>query len=198
MSKIGKKLRWAAVNVCRLFLAVTFIFSGLVKIVDPHGTQYKIEDYFQAFSLVGWVSDFLPLGLSVALSVFEFCMGIFLFFGIRRRSTSWFSLLFMGVMTPLTLYLALENPVPDCGCFGDAVPLTNWQTFGKNIVLLVMVLVIFRYRRLMTRLVSERNQWMISFYSIVFAFALSGFCMYHLPVFDFRPYHIGANLPEEE
>lgn len=183
-------------NVCRLLLACTFVFSGLVKIVDPRGTQYKLEDYFQAFGLSGWVPGFLPLWLSVFLSVFEFSLGVYLFFGIRRRLTSWLALFFMGVMTPLTLYLAWANPMADCGCFGDAVKLTHWETFGKNLVLLLMVGVIFRYPRLMTRFISERNQWMISLYSIFFAFILGGFCLYYLPVFDFRPYHIGANLPQ--
>ena len=191
-----QKVRWALVNICRLLLACTFVFSGFVKIVDPKGTQYKFEDYFLAFGMTEWLPDFLPLLLSVFLSVFEFSMGVYLFFGIRRRLTSWLCLLFVGVMTPLTLYLALNDPVSDCGCFGDAVTLTNWETFGKNVLLLSMVLLVFRYPRLMTRFISERNQWMISLYSIFFAFVLAVFSLYYLPVFDFRPYHIGANLPE--
>ncbi len=192
---MGYGLRRVAVNVSRLLLAFTFVFSGLVKVVDPRGTQYKLEDYFQAFGWSGWVPGFLPLWLAVLLAVSEFCMGICLFFGIRRRATSWLFLLFMGVMTPLTLYLALADPVSDCGCFGDAVPLTNWETFGKNVVLSGLSVIVFRYRRLMVRLVSERNEWMISLYSVFFAFGLAGFCVHYLPVFDFRPYHVGANLP---
>ncbi|MCD8317364.1 MAG: triose-phosphate isomerase [Paraprevotella sp.] len=184
-------------NVSRLLLAVTFIFSGLVKIVDPRGTQYKFEDYFQAFGWTHWIPDFLPLWSAVILSVFEFCIGIYMFFGIRRHTTCWLYLLFLCVMTPLTLYLALADPISDCGCFGDAVTLTNWETFGKNVFLLVMTVIVLRYRRLMTRFISERNQWMISFYSIIFGFVLAGFCIYYLPVFDFRPYHIGADIPQE-
>ena len=195
MNRLGYKLRWVAVNVSRLLLAVTFVFSGLVKVVDPRGTQYKFDDYFQAFGWSEWIPGFLPLWLAVLLAVFEFCIGIYLFFGIRRRTTSWFFLLFMSVMTPLTFYLALADPVSDCGCFGDAVSLTNWETFGKNVVVLGLSVLVFRYRRLMVRFVSERNQWMISLYSIFFAFVLAGFCIYYLPVFDFRPYHIGVNLP---
>lgn len=195
MNRLGYKLRWVAVNVSRLLLAVTFVFSGLVKVIDPRGTQYKFDDYFQAFGWSEWIPGFLPLWLAVLLAVFEFCIGIYLFFGIRRRTTSWFFLLFMSVMTPLTFYLALADPVSDCGCFGDAVSLTNWETFGKNVVLLGLSVLVFRYRRLMVRFVSERNQWMISLYSIFFAFVLAGFCIYYLPVFDFRPYHIGVNLP---
>lgn len=197
MTKLGQKLCWLGVNVSRLLLAVTFVFSGMVKVVDPRGTQYKLEDYFQAFGWWEWIPDFLSLWLAVALAVFEFCMGVYMFFGIRRKMTTWLFFLFMGVMTPLTLYLALADPVSDCGCFGEAVKLTNWETFGKNVVLLLLVLVVFRHYRLMTRFVSERNQWTISLYSIVFAFVLSCYCIYTLPVFDFRPYHIGANLPEQ-
>ena len=121
MNRLGYKLRWVAVNVSRLLLAVTFVFSGLVKVVDPRGTQYKFDDYFQAFGWSEWIPGFLPLWLAVLLAVFEFCIGIYLFFGIRRRATSWLFLLFMSVMTPLTFYLALADPVSDCGCFGDAV-----------------------------------------------------------------------------
>ena len=187
---------WLVVNLCRMLLALTFTFSGLVKLVDPRGTQYKIEDYLEAFGMDGWVPVFVPLGVSVLLSVFEFCIGVFMFFGIRRRLTPWLYLLFMCVMTPLTLYLAVADPVSDCGCFGDAVELTNWQTFWKNVVLLLMAIVVFRNSRMMPRFVSERNQWTISLYSIVFSLVLSGYCLYYLPVFDFRPYHVGMNLPE--
>ena len=117
-----------------------------------------------------------------------------MFFGMRRRFTSWLYLLFMLVMTPLTLYLWLTNPVEDCGCFGDAITLTHAETFIKNIVLLLMSWVVFRYFRLMTRFISERNQWTISLYSIVFGLILACVSLYRLPVFDFRPYHVGADL----
>ncbi len=196
MNKVGQKWRWFAVNVCRLLLAVTFIFSGLVKIVDPRGTQYKFEDYLQAFGWAELVPDMMLLWVAVLLAVFEFFVGVCLFFGIRRRTTVFLLLVFMLGMTPLTFYLALTNPVSDCGCFGDAVSLTNWETFGKNVVLLLFSVVVSLYPRLMTRFVTERNQWTISFYTIVFGFILSVFCIYNLPVFDFRPYHVGANLPQ--
>lgn len=192
--KIRYRLRRGVVNVFRLLLSLTFICSGFVKIVDPKGTQYKIEDYLQTFGWVERIPDFIPLCMSVLLATFEFCIGIYMFFGIRRRLTSWLYLLFLTVMTPLTLYLALANPISDCGCFGDAFPLTNWETFGKNIILLLMAWTVFRHRLLLPRFVTERNQWMISLYSIVFAFVLAVFCIYRLPVLDFRPYHVGADL----
>ena len=163
-------------NVSRLLLAVTFVFSGLVKCgltrVVPNINSTTI--FRHSVGRNGF-PGFLPLWLAVLLAVFEFCIGIYLFFGIRRRTTSWLFLLFMSVMTPLTLYLALANPVSDCGCFGDAVSLTNWETFGKNVVLLGLSVLVFRYRRLMVRFVSERNQWMISLYSIFFCLCSGGF-----------------------
>ncbi len=197
MSKIKNRLHWVSVNVCRLVLAVTFVFSGFVKIVDPKGTQYKFEDYFTAFGWESWIPQFLPLCLAIVLAVFEFCIGIYMFFGIRRRLTTWFYFLFMSLMTPLTLYIAIENPVSDCGCFGDAVNLSNWETFGKNIVLLLMVWYVSRNKRLLTRFITERNQWTVSLYSMLFAFVLCTVCLYKLPVLDFRPYHVGSDLRDK-
>lgn len=192
--KLRHRLLIGLVNVFRLVLSLTFVCSGFVKIVDPKGTQYKIEDYLQAFGWGEFVPDFLPLCLSVLLSAFEFCIGIYMFFGIRRRLTSWLYMMFLSFMTPLTLYLALANPISDCGCFGDAFPLTNWETFGKNVALFLMAWLVFRYRLSLPRFVTERNQWMISLYTIVFTFVLAAVCLYCLPVLDFRPYHIGADI----
>ena len=130
------------VNLCRLLLAAVFILSGFVKAVDPRGTQYKIEDYAQALGLDQLLSSTAALIMSVGLSAIEFCLGIFLLFAIRRRLVSRLALLMLAVMTPLTLWLALTNPISDCGCFGDALVLTNWQTFLKNVVLLVAAIVV--------------------------------------------------------
>ena len=103
------------VNVCRLVLAVTFILSGFVKAVDPRGTQYKIEDYLTAMGMDGVLPEWATLALSVGQSALEFCLGIFLLFAIRRRLTSRLVLAIMLLMTPLTLWLALANPISDCG-----------------------------------------------------------------------------------
>ncbi len=188
------RLRWVGVNVSRLLLSVVFVLSGFVKLVDPRGTQYKLEDYFAAFGMADWMLYGLPLFLSIGLAVAEFSLGLYMFYGIRRKTTSGLLTLFLLIMTPLTLYLAIANPVSDCGCFGDAIRLTNWETFGKNIILLIAAVVTMRYHRHMTRFITERNQWLISMYTVVFALCLSLFCIYRLPVLDFRPYHIGANL----
>ena len=183
--------------LCRLVLTVTFIFSGFVKAVDPLGTQYKIEDYLTAMGLGGILPDIVPLLMSVALAALEFCLGIFLLFAIRRRLTTRLVLAMMLVMTPLTLWLAVANPVSDCGCFGDALVLTNWQTFWKNVILLACAIFVAWRPREMFRFVSRSNQWIVVNYSALFILGISGWSLYDLPQFDFRPYHIGANLRGE-
>ncbi|MCR4957005.1 MAG: DoxX family protein [Prevotella sp.] len=184
--------------LCRLALTVTFIFSGFVKAVDPLGTQYKIEDYLAAMGLGEVLPGMVTLAMSVALAATEFCLGIFLLFAIRRRLTTRLVLAMMLVMTPLTLWLAIANPVSDCGCFGDAIVLTNWQTFWKNIVLLACAIVVAWRPCDMFRFISRSNQWIVVNYSALFILAVSGWSLYDLPQFDFRPYHIGASLRGEE
>jgi len=187
-------LKKIAVNIARLALAIVLILSGFVKAVDPLGTQYKITDYLAALHLVQYVPDMMTLGAAVVLSAFEFGMGICLLFAIRRRLTSRLTLLMMLIMTPLTLWLALANPISDCGCFGDALVLTNWQTFWKNVVLLSLALLVGRWPLEMVRFVSKSNQWIVTNYSALFIIILSAWSLYDLPYFDFRPYHVGTNL----
>ena len=190
-------MRKIAVNSCRLLLAFVFILSGFVKAVDPLGTQYKITDYLSAMGLQeGVLPGIVTLGMSVALSALEFCLGIFMLFAIRRRLTSRLMVAMLAVMTPLTLWLALANPVSDCGCFGDALVLTNWQTFWKNVVLLIAAIVVAWHPKEMFRFVSQSNQWIVINYSALFILAISAWSLYYLPHFDFRPYHIGASIRE--
>ena len=184
-----------AVNIARLILAVAFILSGFVKAVDPLGTQYKIQDYLVAMGLGRLIPDFMTLSASVLLSTIEFILGICLLFAIRRRMVSKIVLVLMAAMTLLTLWLALTDPISDCGCFGDALVLTNWQTFWKNIVLLTAAVIVWRYPLLMPRLIGETNQWIVMNYSGVFILlVIAGRSLYTLPQFDFRPYHVGTNL----
>jgi len=188
-------VRKAAVNICRLVLAVTFILSGFVKAVDPLGTQYKIHDYLAAWGLAHHVPDFMTLSASVALSALEFILGICLLFAIRRRFVSRIVIIMLVVMTLLTFWLALTDPITDCGCFGDAIVLTNWQTFTKNVILLGAAIVVRRFPLEMPRLISESNQWIVLNYSGVFILLIiAGRSLYTLPQFDFRPYHIGTDL----
>lgn len=184
----------ACVTACRFILAVVFIFSGFVKAVDPLGTQYKIEDYLDAFGWESFFPDVFPLLASFVLAWIEFCLGVYLFFGIRRRLAPRALVVIMSMMTPLTLWLAIDNPVADCGCFGDAIVLTNWQTFGKNVVLLLMAIFLLKHRRQIFPLVTVRLDWLIALYSSLYIFSVILYCFYHLPIFDFRPYHIGADI----
>jgi len=187
-------VRKVVVNIARAVLAVVLILSGFVKAVDPLGTQYKIADYLEAMHLAQYVPDAMTIGASILLSGLEFMLGICLLMAIRRRTVTLLILLLFLIMTPLTLWLALDNPVSDCGCFGDAVVLTNWQTFWKNIVLLAFAIIVWRWPLDMLRFVSESNQWIVINYTAVFILAVSGWSLYDLPYFDFRPYHIGANI----
>ena len=187
-------LKKVVVNIARVVLAVTLIFSGFVKAVDPLGTQYKITDYLTALELGKYVPDFVTLGTSILLSGFEFVLGVCLLFAIQRRLTSLLTLLTMAVMTVITLWLAVANPVSDCGCFGDAIVLTNWQTFGKNIVLLLLSVIVWRGALHMVRFISQASQWIVINYTAVFIIVVSGWSLYDLPYFDFRPYHVGTNL----
>jgi len=181
-------------TVCRFVLAVVFIFSGFVKAIDPLGTQYKIQDYFDAFGWVGVFPDYIPFLASVLLGMLEFCLGVYLFFGIRRIIAPRAVVAVMAVMTPLTFWLALDNPVSDCGCFGDAVVLTNWETFGKNVVLLVMSLVVLKWRKRIFPLATTRFDWLIALYGFLYILCVTIYCYRHLPVFDFRPYYVGADI----
>lgn len=187
-------LKKVVVNIARVVLAVTLIFSGFVKAVDPLGTQYKITDYLTVLELGKYVPDFVTLGTSILLSGFEFVLGVCLLFAIQRRLTSLLTLLTMAVMTVITLWLAVANPVSDCGCFGDAIVLTNWQTFGKNIVLLLLSVIVWRGALHMVRFISQASQWIVINYTMVFILVVSGWSLYDLPYFDFRPYHVGTNL----
>lgn len=184
----------ACTAVCRFVLAVVFIFSGFVKAVDPLGTQYKIQDYMVAFGWDGYFPDMLALGGSMLLAILEFCLGVYLFFGIRRIIAPRAVVTFMAIMTPLTFWIALFNPVADCGCFGDALVLDNWETFAKNVVLLAMSVVVLKWRKLLSPLVSIRFDWVIALYGFLYIFCVTMYSYWELPVFDFRPYYVGADI----
>ena len=182
------------INLCRLVVALTFILSGFVKAVDPIGTQIKIEDYLAAWHVGNYFPDILTLLASVMLSATEFTLGMLLLFAIRRQLVTKLIMTLMAVMTPLTLWLAISNPVSDCGCFGDAIVLSNWQTFFKNVILTAATAVLMCYPTKMPRLVSRGTQWLVINYTILFVLALSGYSLYILPPFDFRPYYVGADI----
>lgn len=192
---MSQRLLKMTVNLCRIIVALTFIFSGFVKAIDPIGLQYKLQDYLGAIGIPGFLPDWMLLIMAVLLAAVEFCMGIFLLFAIQRRLISKLIVVFMSIMTLITVWLVVANPVKDCGCFGDALHLTNTETLVKNIILLGCSIVIMRRPLAMFRFISESNQWIVINYTIVFIFVCSGLSLYYLPLFDFRPYRIGTNIP---
>ena len=189
-----EKKKRIVVEFCRIVVGGLFVFSGFVKAVDPLGWTYKFNDYLTAFSL-SWL-EIISLPASFFLSAFEFALGICLLLGVLRRFTSLLTLLFMCFMTPLTLYLAIANPVTDCGCFGDAWIISNWETFSKNVVLLAMSVIIFIWSKKMTLIFSYKMNWLVLLFTYIFSFSLSFYCYQNLPILDFRPYKIGANIPD--
>lgn len=181
-------------NICRLLIALTFIFSGYVKAVDPLGTQYKIQDYLAAVGLGGAIPDWITLLAAVLLSALEFCLGVFLLFNIRRRTVSKVVLGFIALMTLITVWLVICNPVSDCGCFGDAIKLTNGESLAKNLVLLGCAIMVAKWPLRMVRFISESNQWIVVNFTILYILISSIYSLYKLPPFDFRPYHISASI----
>ncbi len=184
----------ALVNLCRLMLALVFILSGYVKAVDPLGTLYKINDYLAAWSIPGILPDWILLAVAVAMSAVEFTFGISLLFAIQRRLTSKLVTAIMVAMTAITIWLYATDGVKDCGCFGDAIVLTNGQTLVKNVILLACSVIISIWPMSMPRLISRSNQWIVVNYTVVFILLTSLISLYGLPRFDFRPYHVGANI----
>lgn len=178
----------------RIFTGFVFIFSGFVKAIDPQGSAIKFEEYFMAFNL-----DFLSglaLPLAILLSAAEFMIGFNLVTGVLMRFTSWLLMIFMSFFTVLTFILALTNPVSDCGCFGDAVKLTNWQTFWKNIIILIPSVFIFVRKDKYNPEFKPPGQLALALTGFAFSTMLSVYCIIHLPVVDFRPYKTGVNIPE--
>lgn len=180
--------------IARLLIGSVFIFSGFVKGVDPFGSTYKFLDYFAAFGLNFF--DFLALPMAFTLSVAEFLIGVSVLMGWKHRTGVWTALVFTGFFTILSFYLALTNPVTDCGCFGDALIMTNWQTFFKNTLLLPLVLFIFFYRNKFSPRYGSFTEWsLLAGFAILFL-VLETFCFQHLPVLDFRPYKTGTYIPD--
>ena len=191
-----QKLRITVVNVCRFVLAATFIFSGYVKAIDPLGTLYKLKDYAAAMSLNGLLPDWVLVGVAIALGALEFALGVFMLFAVRRHVVSRITLAFMTAMTVLTLWIFVADPVKDCGCFGDALKLTNGETLLKNIVLVACAALVAWRPVDMARFISRSNQWIVRYYTVAYIVITSVYCLYTLPIFDFRPYHVGMNIKQ--
>lgn len=182
------------VNFCRVLLGLTFMFSGIVKAIDPVGTQIKLTDYLYAFGMGESILGSTLLILACILAGFEILIGSYLTVGAFSKGTSLVLLAMMGVLTPFTLYLALKNPVQDCGCFGDAVVLTNWQTFGKNVFLLALSVLVFVKRKLIVPFMEERRHWWVTVIIVTVSIRFMVDNVISLPVIDFRPYKVGTDL----
>lgn len=183
-----------SVEISRVILGATFLFSGFVKAVDPFGFAYKIEDYLAAFGLTSL--SFLAFPVSAFMCALEFMMGAFMLLGIYRRWNSRLMILVMSFMTILTFYIAVANPVEDCGCFGDAFIISNWHTFYKNIVLMACAVCVLIYCERIGNFFTGKTYWLAFLYIIFFSCSFIFSNYYFDPLFDFRPYTIGANLPE--
>ena len=182
-----------ATNVCRWVLALVLIVSGFVKAVDPVGSMYKLQEYVDAFSLGVFSDEFLMLAAMLQAAL-EFLLGISLLMGIYRRFVTWFTPLVMLFFTVLTFVIYRGDAVTDCGCFGDAVTLSNGETFAKNVLLLLLSLVVFLGRRRLVYYISSKSRWMVTLFAI-FYIAFAGIVsLSHLPVVDFSPYAVGEDL----
>src|SRR6266496_4062431 len=178
----------------RILVGVLFIISGFIKANDPLGFSYKLDEYFTVFHME-WMSA-ISLGLAIFISVFEIAVGFALLLGARIKQTAWTLLIMILFFLFLTFYSAYFDVVKDCGCFGDALHLSPWQSFSKDVALLVLVLIIFFNRKNITPLFGERASSLIAYTGFLVALFFTIYTYRHLPVIDFRPYKIGTNILE--
>jgi len=184
------------VGFSRVFVGILFIISGFIKLNDPVGFSFKLEEYFSSGVLDLPFFEPHALTISIIVVIFEVLVGVMLIVGFRVKFTVWSLLLMIIGFTFLTFYSAYFNKVTDCGCFGDAIKLTPWESFTKDIILLVLIVILFLGRKYITPFFTKRTNRLIVFFALV----LSGFYVHHvlnhLPVIDFRPYEIGKNIEE--
>lgn len=184
------------VSFARWVVGILFIFSGFVKLNDPIGFSFKLEEYFSPSVLnLEFLAPF-ALVIAILLVIFELVLGIMLLIGYLPKFTTWALLLMIIFFTFLTFYSAYFNKVTDCGCFGDAIPLTPWESFYKDVILLVLILVLFFNRKFITPyLVPASHRWIV-FLSFMLCFLFAYYVLMHLPLIDFRAYKAGTNIQE--
>jgi len=178
--------------ISRIVIGVTFLLSGFVKIIDPVGVGLIIEEYMKAAGLGSW--HFLSQTFGVALSGTEMLIGISLLVGIRMKIACRVSLIFISVFTILTLFLAIFNPVTDCGCFGEAIKLTNWQTFYKNIVFLFFAILLYLQKDKFIPVAPARWEWGFAVTYAILIVSLSLYSYKHLPMVDFMEFKVGTDI----
>jgi len=181
-----------SVLIAQILLGVTFLFSGFVKAIDPVGSTIKVGDYLLAFGLT--IPHSLIGLLAMSQAMVEFLLGAWTLLGIWKKTTGWLIFLFMLVMTLFTLYLAIYHPVSDCGCFGEAIKLTNWQTFSKNVVLLVLAFFYLRYSSYVTIFYGRHTSRWATCWCLLFLAMLMYHCERHLPLIDFMPFKTGNDI----
>lgn len=197
MALSNKKRALTAIltNCARLLLSAVLIVSGFVKAADPAGLCYKLQEYLTVFDIVEISESWVQTG-AILLSAVEFITGVMLLMGVYTGVITLLVFIFFLFFTPFTLLLAYWNPVRDCGCFGDAFHLSNWATFGKNVVLLACATLVWLRHRLFVRRISMTNRWMVSLFAICYIALVEGLSISHLPIIDFRPFAVGNNLRE--
>ena len=179
-------------TLMRLVVGGLFVFSGFTKAVDPWGTCYKITDYLNAMGMEQWGNT--ALFLAVALAALEFMVGIAIVVGAYRRSSLVIALLMMAVMTPVTLWLAITDAVPDCGCFGDALHLSNWATFFKNVLLILGLIYLLMFNKSLRGVYGPAVHWMVMAVSFTMVMAVAYYGYFVQPLIDYRPYPVGTRL----
>ncbi len=184
------------VGISRIFVGVLFIISGMIKLNDPVGFSFKLKDYFAPEVLN--LEFLVPYALVIAIFVviFEVLVGVMILIGYAKKFTLWSLLLMIVFFTFLTFYSAFFNKVTDCGCFGDAIKLTPWESFNKDLVLLVLILILFFGKKYIQPFFSKGIRSIVIFASFVGCLAFTYHVLQHLPVKDFRPYNIGANITD--
>lgn len=188
LRKSTSTLEW----IVRFFVGLLFIFSGLIKLNDPLGFSYKLEEYFEVFHVVALSP--LAVFFSIFICTLEVSLGILLLLGISKKNVNTGLLALVIFFTFLTFYSAAFDVVKSCGCFGDAIPLTPWQSFTKDLVLLVLITYLFVKER--QRGVSQKHNKFLTWISFLLPLAFGLYTYYYLPIIDFLPYKEGANIPE--
>lgn len=179
---------------CRFFVGILFIFSGLIKLNDPVGFSFKLDEYFsEAVFNLTFLQEF-SLALAVILVIVEVLLGVMLLLGYFKKLTLWLLLLMIVFFTFLTFYSAYFNKVTDCGCFGDAIKLTPWESFSKDVILLVLILILFAGQKYIKPLFNKVGNTAITLIALAACSFMAYYVLNHLPIVDFRAYKVGTNI----
>lgn len=192
ISSFNEKWSWLIVGVLRLIVGAVFIFSGIVKGIDPWGSIYKFTEYLNSFGLTGFEPFMLFMAMSVA--AFEFMFGVFILVGCYRKVAPLLLILMMCAMLPLTFYIAVTDNVKDCGCFGDAIVISNWATFWKNIFITCALVYLYFYNKRLNNFYGVSVQWIVGLFTFIYIMVISLIGYFYQPLIDFRPYKIGTKI----